>query len=85
MLAREIRTYRVASMLRAPRLKTSLPSLRPTNCKGILGRHLRLALVPPVASRNWEIDFDRCPASRMLASGSGDGLRERRLKLSVLP
>jgi hypothetical protein len=51
MLAREIRTYRVASMLHAPRRKASLVSLRPMNCMGILGRHLQLSLVLSVAAR----------------------------------
>ncbi len=49
MLAREICTYRMASMLHVPRLKASLVSLRPMNCLGILGRHLRRALVLSVA------------------------------------
>jgi hypothetical protein len=52
MLAREIRTHRVPSMLHAPRLKKSLLSLRPMNCMGILGRHLRLALDLSVATIN---------------------------------
>lgn len=50
-IAREIRTYRVASMLHVPRLKASLPSLRPMNCLGIPGRHLQLSLVLSVAAR----------------------------------
>ena len=54
MLAREIRTYRVASMLHAPRRKASLLSLRPMNCMGILGRHLRLALDLSVATNSFQ-------------------------------
>ena len=51
-LAREVGLHLRTLMLQTPSPQPTAPSLRPKNCMGILGRHIRLALDLSVATNN---------------------------------